>query len=556
MTAFTRWANEQPEAEPLKLVSRRLKTTVTLPEGTLTQQAAEKEQQIVYTFEEWTKLQSRENNELLPTFLHQLHKSRTLATRDDYILFVRVCLETAMASFEDETRKGSIDGQFVKLDALAKLVVLLVAYQGSINGSVRVEKAEYFSNMLITLCLLFNKYHMSGINNAQRMFFRTFASIISELQATTVLGEAGQRDLATALGRALAFVRPQAIPSFAFAYLGLLSHRLFMPTVLKPAHAANSRMYCELLVHHLDFVTEQIRSVEVSRPAKELYRGTMELFLVLHHDYPEFLAKYHFQLLNAIPSRCIQMRSLIISATPSTSAEGSESSANGLTGEAAEDTKAVLLAQESIEKTLQDADISWCLDECMTSSEKGSRHADRIIEAIERPSNPRVDLVFHTVPVDLPLLHAVVLRTALRTEHESAASNITFDSNSPMTYLLDLLVEKLGPETRHFLLDTIVDQLRWNNYHTNYFGMLIFHLFRTRSDEKLTQDVQMQIARTFLERLIAHRPHPWGLMATMEELFKNRQYRFWELPFIKATPEVSLMFLARAPNDSRLTDNT
>lgn len=38
--------------------------------------------------------------------------------------------------------------------------------------------------------------------------------------------------------------------------------------------------------------------------------------LVLLHDFPEFLSEYYFTLCDAVPSRCIQVRNVILSAFP------------------------------------------------------------------------------------------------------------------------------------------------------------------------------------------------------------------------------------------------
>ena len=41
-------------------------------------------------------------------------------------------------------------------------------------------------------------------------------------------------------------------------------------------------------------------------------------FLVLLHDFPEFLSEYYFSLCDVIPPRCIQLRNIILSAYPPT----------------------------------------------------------------------------------------------------------------------------------------------------------------------------------------------------------------------------------------------
>lgn len=47
-----------------------------------------------------------------------------------------------------------------------------------------------------------------------------------------------------------------------------------------------------------------------------MYHGTLRIFIVLLHDFPDFLSEYYFSLGDAIPTRCIQLRNFIISAFP------------------------------------------------------------------------------------------------------------------------------------------------------------------------------------------------------------------------------------------------
>ena len=49
----------------------------------------------------------------------------------------------------------------------------------------------------------------------------------------------------------------------------------------------------------------------LSRP-----QGTMRVLLVLLHDFPELLCDYHYAFCDVIPSNCIQVRNLILSAFP------------------------------------------------------------------------------------------------------------------------------------------------------------------------------------------------------------------------------------------------
>ena len=51
-----------------------------------------------------------------------------------------------------------------------------------------------------------------------------------------------------------------------------------------------------------------------------------------------------------------------------------------------------------------------------------------------------------------------------------------------------------------------------------------------------------QVTRVLLERLILHRPHPWGLQITFVELIKNQRYAFWSNSFVRCATEIEKVF--------------
>ncbi|CAM9613393.1 unnamed protein product, partial [Hapterophycus canaliculatus] len=100
------------------------------------------------------------------------------------------------------------------------------------------------------------------------------------------------------------------------------------------------------------------------------------------------------------------------------------------------------------------------------------------------------------------------------------------------------LANKLDPEGRYFFLNAIANQLRYPNQHTHYFSCVLLYLFAEAQSEM----VQEQITRILLERLIVHRPHPWGLLITFIELIKNPRYSFWSHSFTHCAPELERVF--------------
>ncbi|CAM9454525.1 unnamed protein product, partial [Laminaria digitata] len=70
------------------------------------------------------------------------------------------------------------------------------------------------------------------------------------------------------------------------------------------------------------------------------------------------------------------------------------------------------------------------------------------------------------------------------------------------------------------------------------FSCVLLYLFAEAQSEM----VQEQITRILLERLIVHRPHPWGLLITFIELIKNPRYSFWSHSFTHCAPELERVF--------------
>ena len=64
------------------------------------------------------------------------------------------------------------------------------------------------------------------------------------------------------------------------------------------------------------FLEPYLRPANLTDSVRALYKGTLRVLLVLLHDYPEFLCQHFYQLCDAIPPSCIQLRNLILSAFP------------------------------------------------------------------------------------------------------------------------------------------------------------------------------------------------------------------------------------------------
>ena len=310
--------------------------------------------------------------------------------------------------------------------------------------------------------------------------------------------------------------------------------------------------YLTLFETLLTYAGELVKPLEPSPLGRDFYRGVLRILLVMHHDFPEFLAENHFRLCNVIPVHCTQLRNLVISAFPSSFPELPDPFTAGLKVDRFEENRKAPVVRGDIEGVLKKADIKETMDELFASSGGLTEHCVlRILHAIQNPPHIETGLGHAVVAVDTVLLHAIVLYLGFSAISSAASKGSTmFTMSSPHAKLLERLALELSPQGRHHFLSAMVNQLRYPNSHTHYFSYALLHLFKgpesndsvLGSSPGIVAEVQQQITKVLLERLLVHRPHPWGLIITLLEILKNAEYNFWGLEFIKTAPEVERTF--------------
>ena len=293
----------------------------------------------------------------------------------------------------------------------------------------------------------------------------------------------------------------------------------------------------------LSYVSELLQPPVIASVVKDLYRGVLRILLILHHDFPEFLAENHYRLCNIIPSHCTQLRNLVLSAYPSSFPELPDPFTAGLKVDRLDEIRKAPRVAGDIVAPLLHADIKDVVDDSLRSVDVSDENIVRIANASHASLEKDSVGSQQATNVDPTLLHALVLyigQSAISTVGQKGGPS--FNGNSPQASLMVKLAKELHPEARYYFLSAVANQLRYPNSHTHYFSYALLHLFGNDHADQQESDVRQQITRVLLERLIVHRPHPWGLIITLLELLKNQSYMFWDLPFIKAAPEVCNMF--------------
>lgn len=222
--------------------------------------------------------------------------------------FLRVLTEVSVIHCLKSETPGTRQLSFVAVDALVKLIAMLVSKHGG--------GAPLLAKVLSVMASVLQRDAASrgGAFNA-RPYYRMCIGLIYELTPSNQ-SDASAFPMLAAMAAAFNALQPLRVPGFAFAWLELVSFRGFLPKLLLLPRNKGWPHLLRLLVALLRFLEPYLHQAQLTPPVRLLYRGTLRVFLVLLHDFPEFLAEYHYQLCNAIPTSCVQFRNLILSAFP------------------------------------------------------------------------------------------------------------------------------------------------------------------------------------------------------------------------------------------------
>ncbi|KAL1130931.1 hypothetical protein AAG570_012172 [Ranatra chinensis] len=351
-----------------------------------------------------------------------------------------------------------------------------------------------------------------------------------ELNAPDHILEAINYQILTAYCHTLHILRPAKSPGFSYAWLELISHRLFLGRMLGLTPQQKGwGMYAQLLVDLFKYLAPFLRNAELAKPVTLLYKGTLRVLLVLLHDFPEFLCDYHYGFCDVIPPNCIQMRNLILSAFPRNMRLPDPFTPN---------LKVDMLSEISHAPRVLTNFTTMILPHTF------KKDLDTYLKArspVTFLSELRSNLQVCNEPglrYNISLMNALVLYVGTQAisyiRNKGLAPNMSTIAHSAHMDIFQNLAVDLDTEGRYLFLNAIANQLRYPNSHTHYFSCTLLYLFA----EANTEAIQEQITRVLLERLIVNRPHPWGLLITFIELIKNPTYKFWNHEFVHCAPEI------------------
>ncbi|SZE99712.1 unnamed protein product [Blumeria hordei] len=501
--------------------------------------------QMRYVFDEWVHLcgNSNASEQAVFHFTSQMFHNQLINNRDDLCIFLRLSVDVSVDRFEQCMQvNGNIYGAYVPVDALAKLIAILVMRREE-EWEVKADKAAYLRTALSIITLVLNHHHVTrGETFNQKVFFRLFSTLLCELNSMTSKITATEiQELMLVFAKFLLDLRPIYFPGFLFAYLGLISHRYFLPVIMELPDRIGWKPIADVVESLMAYVGELIKPLHISPISKEIYRGVIKLILIFHHDFPGFLAANHSRFCANIPLHCIQMRNLILSANPASKLP--DPFQQGLKVDRVEEMRDSPESMNDVEAPLRQAGLLDIVNQALqiSPSEDAVAHIAHAIQGNKKYHQTGVG--FMPICANLKLIGSLVIYISIFSISRAVSKGgSVFTPTSPDAVLISMLVHELQPEARYFFIGSMVDQLRFPNSQTQYFTLAILELFGNDINDQEETDIRQQATRILLERLIGQWPQPWGLIVAIHELIKNEKYMFFELPFIKSTPEVAERF--------------
>ncbi|PIA15624.1 Not1-domain-containing protein [Coemansia reversa NRRL 1564] len=481
----------------------------------------------------------------LTTLVQQLLQQVPLHVTGVKAAFFRACVEAALSFYDQSAALGrtALGGAacYQVADALVKLVVYLT----KLGERGDLKPVRMFLSSVVLVIVHTHATSPDVFGAYQKPFFRLLCGLLSEAHAARRDADAWCtrevfRGIIELLGEALQLLTPARVPGFSFVWLMLVSHRFFFPCLAEDR--ASWPLAAGLLESQLQFLEPFTVTGQITESLKLLYRGVICVILVVLHDYPEFLASYALQLCDAVPSNCVQLRNLLLSAYPRDMRLPEPLTPN---------LKIDLLADISrspdipfdhaapLEPTHLRAEL-----ESFIHTQQPTGFEASVIDKLRTISSPETtlqtegkqDVVHYSVAATNALvLHAAVVITCIEDEVEREAAQRT------ALGLFQSILAEADAECRYLVVNGMANQLRFPSSHTYLYSRVILALF-----SKCGEDVRECIARVLIERILVNRPFPWGLLVTLIELLRNPFYAFWSHEFTRISPQIAEILSAVA----------
>lgn len=489
-------------------------------------------ERIVLLLDGWIRIISDVNSTEKQLQYVELLRQNGIGNNDEQSeRFFRISTEILVAAvLKDGTNQKSLN--YHVIDGYGKLIVILMKHLDS-GGSfedLANQRISLLNQILgVTVRTMMAHYERSkrqSINGVakwdQRPWFRLLLNLVMDLNSPNPVFDPINHGILKVFGSAFHIMQPLVMPGFAFAWLELISHRMFLSNLLLQQGQKGYPVAHQLLLDLLLFLEPHLRKIDLTESIKQLYKGTIRVILVLLHDFPGFLSAYHLSFCNVIPENCVQLRNLVLSAFPRGMNLPDPFTPNLKIDMIPEMSKSPSVLSNVVGPI---NDLRIDIDEYL-KNRQSPLFISGLLPRLCKERTNEVDPCKVNALVLYVGMHAIAKQQSSHVSHRTAEMEI-------LQKLMDF-----DDRGRYISLNAIANQLRFPSSHTHYFSCVMLFFFSEAKDD----GVREQITRVLLERLIVHRPHPWGLLVTFIELIKNQRYQFWSHPFTRCATEIEKVF--------------
>lgn len=475
---------------------------------------------VVFCFTDWFRLCQYPSisDKLVQSFMAQLFEYGFFQEESSAKIFFQVCTETAVEIYVRQRRSPAILA-YRSIEAYAKLVArILERTSRNVSKSNDLSTWELLIINLKIVGVILAQGLEQNMDYLQKPFSRFITCLLTEIGADSVLSQ--NKQITEIFGEFLLSMSPMKLPKFCFAWFEAICHPSFLSLFIK--FASSQELVLRCIIEVLNFMKPVADLNMFTEPAGVLFKGLLKLFAVILHDNPEVFVSNYLELCDHIPNRFVQLKNIVLAAVPRDVILPDPLSP-GLKIDTLPGirSKPEINGEYVLARLEEDSFISL-VDECLSQG-----------------TNPIPSTVNNIVSRLGPMNNCNAFVNLVAFRVSSNINEFTFKAANALLFAI-VISPAISAEARYNVLCAMANHLRFPNYLTYFFSFVNLHIFRQIGP--MNDSIKSQIVRVLLERLVAYRPHPWGLMITFMELIRNPEYRFWNQSIVKTSPEIEKMF--------------
>ncbi|KAI1714357.1 CCR4-Not complex component, not1 domain-containing protein [Ditylenchus destructor] len=491
----------------------------------------------------YSSMPQRNQSQELNRIIGHLRQNGIMGSEENACKFIETCtaicldISNQILSKEEAPNESFLiirQRSYYVLDAFVKLVCSIIKHCDAGQSSTKVDLVKKTLGIIETV--LCAEYQSKLENFRGACFYRILIMMFNELTARNSFLQPAIWEVLQVFGKSLFMLQPKRVPPFTLHWLDIVGHRNFIGRVLAERTTEIEKrnataMFTQLLLCHFKFIAPFLRDSSLPPSITLVYKGTLRLLLVLLHDFPEILCDYYYAFCDVIPQNCVQLRNLVLSAYPR-----NVRLPNPFTVpmDTIVDVAEIFTNMKADVSSYIPADLRTKIDNYLDT--RSPRAFLNELPALLQ--NPEVS----ESKYNFSLVNALVAYMGMReiTAMQNKQQKVTVETvgNTAFLDIFKCLVNEWCLEGRYLLFNALANQLRYSNVLTRYFACAILYLFHETS----TDAIKELITRILFERLLALRPHPWGLLVTFIELIRNPRYSFWRHEFLRYAPEIEQLF--------------